>query len=83
MLKKVLLPIAHGTEELEAIAIIDICRRAGLLVNIGKVKPMHWYCEEESPMLCTMSRGVVIQADDFIEKFESTKYDCICLPGGM
>jgi len=30
MLKKIFVPIAHGTEELEAVAIIDICRRAGL-----------------------------------------------------
>jgi hypothetical protein len=30
MLKKIFVPIAYGTEEFEAVAIIDICRRAGL-----------------------------------------------------
>jgi len=30
MLKRLLLPISYGTEELEAIAVIDICRRAGI-----------------------------------------------------
>jgi 4-methyl-5(b-hydroxyethyl)-thiazole monophosphate biosynthesis len=37
MIKRVLVPIAHGTEELEAVTIIDILRRAQLQVCVSKV----------------------------------------------
>ena len=70
MLKRVLLPIAHGTEELEAVAVIDILRRAGLQVSVGKVPTL---IANQDPyygqFLCQMSRGVLLQAEAQIDDF--------------
>ena len=37
MQKTVLVPVADGTEELEAVAIIDVLRRAGATVTVASV----------------------------------------------
>ena len=37
MQKNVLVPVADGTEELEAVAIIDVLRRAGATVTVASV----------------------------------------------
>ena len=37
MEKSVLVPVADGTEELEAVAIIDVLRRAGAAVTVASV----------------------------------------------
>ena len=62
-MKRVLVPIAHGTEEMEAVTIIDILRRAGLLVQVCKV----FGTESDDSLQCKMSRGVIIQAEDSID----------------
>ena len=40
MTKKVLVPIANGTEELEAIGIIDTLRRTGANVTVASVQEL-------------------------------------------
>jgi DJ-1 family protein len=69
---KVLIPIAHGTEEMEAVIIADILRRAGMNVKIAG--------ETE---IVTCSRGVKIIPDIIINKIEKDmEFDLIVLPGG-
>lgn len=72
-MKKVLVPIANGIEELEAICIIDILRRAGATVTVASVEQLQ----------VTASRGVKIVADQLIANCIESKYDLIALPGGM
>ena len=73
MAKKVLVPIADGCEELEAVTIIDILRRAGADVTAASV---------DGPEI-TASRGVKLVADRLIGECANAKYDLIALPGGM
>ncbi len=69
----VLVPIADGTEEIEAVCIIDVLRRAGLSVTVASVGALQ----------VTASRGVKIVADSLIADCTRTVYDLIVLPGGM
>jgi len=73
MVKKVLVPIADGTEEIEAVCIIDTLRRAGLEVTVASVGKLQ----------VTASRSVKLVADALIADCVSKTYDCIALPGGM
>jgi 4-methyl-5(b-hydroxyethyl)-thiazole monophosphate biosynthesis len=73
MAKKVLVPIADGSEEIEAVCIIDTLRRAGAEVTVASVDGLQ----------VTASRGVKLVADARIADCTSRTYDCIVLPGGM
>ncbi|WP_163833065.1 DJ-1 family glyoxalase III [Spartinivicinus ruber] len=75
-MKKVLVAIADGTEELEAVCIIDVLRRAGIEVTVAS-------CMPADLLLITASRGVKIQADCHIKACVNQTYDLIVLPGGM
>ena len=72
--KTVLVPVADGTEELEAVAIIDVLRRAGAVVTIASVT---------GEQRITASRGVVIVADALIDACVEQDFDLVVLPGGI
>ncbi len=74
MTPKVLVPIADGTEEIEAVCIIDVLRRAGADVTVASV---------ESALQVTASRGVKIVADVLLEQCRDDTFDLIALPGGI
>lgn len=73
MSKTVLVPIANGTEEIEAVCMIDTLRRAGAQVTVASVDELQ----------ITASRGVNIVADTLIADCADNTYDLIALPGGM
>ncbi|MFN2168607.1 MAG: DJ-1/PfpI family protein, partial [Anaerolineae bacterium] len=73
MRKKVLVPIADGVEEIEAVCIIDVLRRAGAEVTVAAV----------GELAVTASRGVKLVADAAIDDCKDTVYDLIALPGGL
>jgi 4-methyl-5(b-hydroxyethyl)-thiazole monophosphate biosynthesis len=75
MSKKVLVPIADGSEELEAVCIIDILRRAGAEVTVASVSV--------DGLQVTASRGVKLVADRLIADCMDITYDLVALPGGM
>ena len=74
MTKTVLVPVAHGTEALEAVAIIDILRRAKALVTVASVSGA-------AQVGC--SQGIQLTADCLIEACTEEIYDLIVLPGGV
>lgn len=76
MSKSVLVPIADGSEEIETTCITDTLTRFGAAVTIASVKP-------NGELLCTMSRGIKVQADAAIEDAVKAEWDCVVLPGGM
>jgi 4-methyl-5(b-hydroxyethyl)-thiazole monophosphate biosynthesis len=73
MLKTALVPIADGTEEIEAVCIIDVLRRAGVSVTVASVGQIQ----------ITASRGVKLAADKLISECIDESFDLIVLPGGM
>ncbi|GLC39578.1 hypothetical protein PLESTM_000913900 [Pleodorina starrii] len=72
--KRVLVPVGNGTEEMEAVIVIDVLRRAGALVTVASV--------EDSPSI-VCSRGVKLVADKLIDECTNHCYDLIACPGGM
>ena len=74
MRKTVLVPIAEGTEELEAVSIIDVLRRGGAEVTVATV---------ENGLQVNCSRGVKLVADCHIDDCKDSTFDLIVLPGGM
>ena len=73
MSKKILIPISNGFEEIEAISVIDICRRAGIEVTIAAVEDI----------LTIGAHNVKITADAMITDVKSSDFDMIVLPGGL
>jgi 4-methyl-5(b-hydroxyethyl)-thiazole monophosphate biosynthesis len=70
---KVLVPLADGCEELEAVTIIDLLRRAGIEVTVAGLKPG----------IVKASRGVQLMPDMTLDDALQTSYDMLVLPGGM
>jgi 4-methyl-5(b-hydroxyethyl)-thiazole monophosphate biosynthesis len=73
MQKKVLVPVADGTEDLEAVGIIDILRRAEAEVTVASVGPLQ----------IVGSRGIKMIADTLISDCVGSEYDLVVLPGGI
>jgi 4-methyl-5(b-hydroxyethyl)-thiazole monophosphate biosynthesis len=73
MNKTALVAIADGIEELEAVTIIDVLRRAGAQVTVGSVAALQ----------VKASRGVNLTADCSIDKCKDKTFDLIILPGGL
>lgn len=72
----VVLPIAEGFEELEAVALIDTMRRGGIEVRVV-------YLEDElHGSLVTGANSITIQADMSIKNVIADDFDMMVLPGG-
>ena len=70
---RVLVPLAQGCEELEAITIIDLLRRAEIEVVSAGLTAEAVRC----------SRGVVIVPDTTLDAVMDDHFDMIVLPGGL
>ncbi|MHB1085010.1 MAG: DJ-1 family glyoxalase III [Thiobacillus sp.] len=70
---KVLVPLADGCEELEAVTIIDLLRRAGIDVVVAGLKPG----------VVKAGRGVQLVPDITLDVALQQDYDMVVLPGGM
>ena len=69
----VLIPLAQGCEELEAVTIIDLLRRAQINVVTASL--------DENTI--TASRGTRLLADKTLDEALQNDYDMIVLPGGL
>ena len=70
---RVLVPLAQGCEELEAVTIIDLLVRAGIEVVSAGLEP--------GPVHC--SRGVIILPDTTLDEALRHDFDMVVLPGGL
>jgi len=73
---RVLVPLANGSEEIEAVTIIDTLVRGGVKVTSATV-------HAGDSLTVTCSRGVKIEADYRIADCLNQKWDMIVCPGGM
>ncbi|MCK5665344.1 MAG: DJ-1/PfpI family protein, partial [Thiotrichaceae bacterium] len=73
----VLIPIATGCEELEAISLIDILRRADIYVTTASLDSG----TQVNPV--TASHGVVLVPDMTLDDAIEQSYDMLVLPGGL
>lgn len=76
MSHNVLVPIAPGTEEMEAITIIDVLVRAGYNVTIASA-------DFDGKLSMKASRGVTLTADCKLVDIADEEFDVIALPGGV
>jgi 4-methyl-5(b-hydroxyethyl)-thiazole monophosphate biosynthesis len=72
-MSRVLVPLAQGCEELEAITITDLLVRAGIEVTTAGL--------DDQPV--TASRGTTIIPDTSIDTVLDQTFDLIVLPGGL
>ena len=72
-MKRVLVPLAPGFEEIEAITIVDVLRRAGVTVDVAGTEP--------GPI--TGSHGITVAPDRTLAGVDAGAYDLVALPGGM
>ena len=69
---QILVPLANGFEEVEAIAIIDICRRGDIEVIVAGV-------DDQTAM---GAHNIPVVADCLIDEVNVNALDMIALPGG-
>ena len=69
----VLVPLAQGMEELEAVTVVDLLRRAGIEVVTAGL--------EAGPV--KGSRGTVLLPDTTLDTALKREYDMLVLPGGL
>ncbi len=73
MEKKVLVILAGGFEEIEAVTVIDVLRRAGAEVTAAGLR--------EGPV--RGSRGVTLVPDEPLAEVADRDFDLVVLPGGL
>lgn len=73
MARRVLVPLAEGCEELEAVTVIDLLRRAGLEVVTAGLA--------DGPV--TASRGTRLLPDTTLDRVLDERWDMVVLPGGL
>lgn len=65
---------AEGYEEIEALTVVDICRRCGIAIDMVSIT-------EDSQVVS--SHSVKVTADKVFSQAEFDAYDMLILPGGM
>ncbi|MBY8061669.1 DJ-1/PfpI family protein [Vibrio fluvialis] len=76
MTKRILVPIAPGTEEMEAVTIIDILVRAGYQVVVASA-------DFDGKLTMTASRGVTLTAECKLVDVADEEFDAVVLAGGV
>ena len=73
-MKKAVMLFAEGYETVEALMVVDLLRRAGVIVTMASIT------DEET---VTSSHGVCVGMDAVLGEVDILSYDAIILPGGM
>ncbi|XP_044447097.1 protein DJ-1 homolog B-like, partial [Triticum aestivum] len=71
----VLVPVANGSEEIEALNLIDVLRRAGANVTVASV--------EDTLQIVTRRHKFNLIADMMLNEAAKMEFDLIVMPGGL
>ena len=74
-MKKAVVFLADGLEEIEGLTVVDLLRRVGVQVTMVSIK--------EKERRVTGAHNIGIQADCFFEYVDFADKDLLVLPGGM
>eukprot|EP01113_Clastostelium_recurvatum_P049997 TRINITY_DN9369_c0_g1_i2.p1 TRINITY_DN9369_c0_g1~~TRINITY_DN9369_c0_g1_i2.p1 ORF type:complete len:222 (+),score=40.79 TRINITY_DN9369_c0_g1_i2:99-668(+) len=74
MSKRVLVPVANGSEDIETVTIVDVLRRGGVDVVLASV-------EDDATIIA--ARKTKIIADALLRDVADQSFDAVALPGGM
>ena len=72
-MSKVLVPLADGFEDIEAVAVIDVLRRGGVEVVTASI---------HDKRVVRSAHGIRMEADRLLADAADADYDAIILPGG-
>jgi 4-methyl-5(b-hydroxyethyl)-thiazole monophosphate biosynthesis len=70
---RALVPIANGTEDIEAVTLIDTLRRAQFEVTVASI---------EHDLMVTLAKGCKLTADTAFNDIKKESFDLIAVPGG-
>lgn len=73
-MSKIAICMADGCEEIEALTVVDILRRAGITIDMLSIN---------DTLTVTGSHAIEFKADKLITEVTTDDYDGIVLPGGM
>ncbi len=73
-MKKIAVFFAEGYEEIEALTVVDLCRRAGIETDMVSVT---------DSLTVTGAHRIPVVMDKFLTEVDFHKLDMIVLPGGM
>lgn len=73
-MKKVAIFFGTGYEEIEALTVVDLCRRAGIDIRMVSIT---------GERKVTGSHGITVEMDQTFEEADFSSMDMIVLPGGM
>lgn len=73
-MKKVCVLLAEGFEEIEALTVVDLLRRARIYVDTVAVADEY---------MVRGSHGIAVQTEDLFIEVDFEEFDMIVLPGGM
>ena len=73
-MKKAILFLGNGYEEIEALAVVDFLRRAEITVDMVSIT---------GDLGTVSAHGVHIKADKLVEEVNPADYDAVITPGGI
>jgi len=73
-MKKVCVFLAEGFEEIEALTVVDLLRRASIYVDTISISDEY---------NIQGSHGITVQTEDLFDEVNFAEFDMIVLPGGM
>ena len=72
-MKKIIMPLADGFEEIETMTIVDVLRRAGLSITIAGLKSGE----------LVGAHDIRVMPDQTLDEVKEESFDMIVLPGGQ